>query len=272
MRFAYGRPTIPQPLSDNRTTSSLHRPVERRNTYELIAENVLALITERRLKPGDPLPTERELTQSYGVGRSSVREALRVLESKGVIRSNGKGSFAVAEYGNPLNHSMNLLLTLQEADLHDLFEVRRTLEVEAAALAATRRTDDDLARMARAIEEMQAGLDSEERYIAADVRYHLAIAEATRNRISLHLMHAIRDLLHRALASIYHIPRSAERSLEQHETILDAIRARDADRAREAMREHLTRVEGEVHTIFGDGGRGRERRRKPLRPKAQARG
>jgi GntR family transcriptional repressor for pyruvate dehydrogenase complex len=259
-------------LSDNLTNSALHRPVERRNTYELIAENVLALITERRLKPGDPLPTERELTESYGVGRSSVREALRVLESKGVIRSSGKRSFAVAEYGNPLNHSMNLLLTLQEADLHDLFEVRRVLEVEAAALAAVRRTDDDLARMARAVDEMQEGLDSEERYIAADVRFHLAIAEATRNRISLHLMHAIRDLLHRALASIYHIPGSAERSLEQHEAILAAITKGDAGSAREAMRRHLTRVEGEVHTIFGDGGRGRGRAWRSAPGKAQVRG
>ena len=82
-------------MSDDQTPKGLlapRQPIERRNTYELVAESLLALISERHLKPGDALPTERELMQHYGVGRSSVREALRMLESKGLIMG-GSGAF-----------------------------------------------------------------------------------------------------------------------------------------------------------------------------------
>lgn len=227
-------------------------PIERRKVYELIAEHLQGQIVGRKLKPGDLLPTERELSESYHVGRSSVREALRMLESKGLIEASDGAAFTVAEYGNPLSHSLRLLLALEEANLPELFEVRKILEVEAAGLAAMRRTDDDLAGMAAAIDDMEAGLSSQERYISADLRFHLGAAQATRNRIALYMMHAIRDPLHRALASIYHIPGSPQRSIMQHRAILDAVRAGDAEAARERMREHLLRVEGDIREALND--------------------
>ncbi len=228
----------------------MYEPIERRKVYELIAERLLTQIRERRLRPGDALPTERGLMESYQVGRSSVREALRILESKGLIRSVNGGVFAVAEYGNVLNHSLQLLLVLQETNLRELFEVRKILEVEAAALAAIGRTDADLARMARSIEEMVEGLSSADHYIAADLQFHLTVAEATRNRVALHMMHAIRDVLHRALASIYHIPGSPQRSIAQHQSILAAIVEGQPDEARERMREHLLRVQRDIDAVL----------------------
>ncbi len=228
----------------------MYEPIERRKVYELIAERLLAQISEKRLRPGDPLPTERELMQSYRVGRSSVREALRILESKGLIKSANNGAFAIAEYGSMLNHSLHLLLALQETNLRELFEVRKILEVEAAALAATRRTDEDLTRMARSIDEMVDGLSSQDRYITADLQFHLTVAEATRNRITLHMMHAIRELLHRALGSIYHIPGSPQRSIAQHRSILEAIATGHPDDARQRMREHLLRVQGDIQDVL----------------------
>ncbi len=228
-------------------------PIERRRVYEQIADHLLAEISERRLKPGDSLPTERELTESFHVGRSSVREALRMLESRDVIRPAGKpagkGAFEVAEYANPLSRSLHLLVALEEGSLLDLFEVRKILEVEAAGLAAARRTDEDLKHMSGAIDAMTDGLDSQERYIAADLRFHLAVAAATRNRICLRMMHAIRDSLHRALASIYQIPGSPQHSITQHRLILESIAARNADGARERMREHLLRVERDIRDV-----------------------
>lgn len=231
----------------------IHQPIERQRVCELVANHLIQQISDRRLKPGDPLATERELTRAYGVGRSSVREALRILESKGLIRSAGKGAFAVAEYANPLQHSVRLLLALQEIALPELFEVRKILEVEAAGLAAVRRTDEDVAEMARRIEEMTEGLSSQERYIASDLQFHLAIAAATRNRIALHVMQAIRDPLHRALASIFQIPGSPQQSLAQHREILRAIAAGNQEDARQRMREHLLRVEGDIRDVLGAG-------------------
>src|SRR5258707_1329067 len=163
------------------------QPVTRRKVYELIAEQLTAEIGRRALQPGDVLPPERELTLLYRAGRSSVREALRMLESRGLIRPAGNGSFAVAAFRNPLNHSVRLLLSLDEATMHDIYEVRRILECEAAALAAARRAEPDLVRMAAAIHDMEAGLEepSGDRYIDADLRFHLAVAAATRNRFLL---------------------------------------------------------------------------------------
>lgn len=226
--------------------------IERRKIYEELADRLIEQIRSGSLKPGDPLPTERELAGSYGVGRSSVREALRILESKGLIQSIGSGTFVVAEYGNPLNHSLDLLLSLHATDLLELFEVRKILEVECATLAAIRRSAGDLAAMATAIDEMDAGLADQRRYIEADLQFHLTVASASGNRMALHMMQAIRGLLQDALASIYFIPGSPQRSIAQHRLILSAIAKGDADAARQHMLEHLQRVEGDVqHELSG---------------------
>jgi GntR family transcriptional repressor for pyruvate dehydrogenase complex len=232
-------------LSDKLTIT----PIERRKTYELVAEHLTAQIGERALAPGTPIPSERELVEAFKVGRSSVREALRMLESRGLIENRGNGTFVVSQIRNTLNQSLGLLLSVDEADLRELFEVRRILEGECAALAAARRSDEQLERMEEAIAQMRAGLTSELEYIAADVQFHLTIAEASGNRVAAHLMHAIRDQVQRALGTVFHIPGSPERSIEQHREIVDAIRLRRPDEARERMHEHIGRVEHEIHTM-----------------------
>jgi GntR family transcriptional repressor for pyruvate dehydrogenase complex len=234
--------------ADDPEASSL-APIQRRKVYDLVAERLLDEIVQRRLSPGEAVPTERELARSFGVGRSSVREALRVLESKGVIRAN-VGTFEVADFGNPLSHSLRLLLTLEEADVRELFEVRRVIEVEMAAVAAERRTDEDLARMDEALGAMHEHIASEERYIDADIRFHLAVVGATRNRIAHRMMEAIRDILRRALGPVFHVPGSPELSTEQHRAIRDAIAAGDAEAARTRMLEHLIRTGGEAREAW----------------------
>jgi GntR family transcriptional repressor for pyruvate dehydrogenase complex len=237
-------------LSDKPTVRS---PIARRKTYELVAERLTEEISSGALNVGDLLPPERELVASFGVGRSSVREALRILESRGVIASRGNGSFVVAPVRAPLNHSLDLLLKADQTDVVELFEVRRILEGEAAALAASRRTDHDLEQMDEAVEAMERALDSESAFIEADLRFHLFVAEATRNRVATHLMHAIRDLLQRSLSSAFHVAGSPERAIEMHGRIVDAIARCDAAGARALMLEHVSGVERD---ILGSKGRG----------------
>jgi len=232
-------------LSDNPTAT----PIARRKTYELVADRLLGLIAARSLQPGDAIPAERELVESYQVGRSSVREALRMLESRGLIEARGNGSFAVSAFGNPLAEALALLLSVDEADARELFEVRRILEGETAALAAARREPEHLRRMALAIEEMERGLEDEKIYIAADLSFHLTIAEASGNRLASHLMHAIRGQVQEALGTAFLVPGGPERSLGQHREILEAIEARRPDEARWVMHEHIQRVEHEIHRL-----------------------
>jgi GntR family transcriptional regulator, transcriptional repressor for pyruvate dehydrogenase complex len=230
-------------LSDKVT---VREPIERRKTYELVADRLTEEISSRTLNPGDLLPPERELVAAFGVGRSSIREALRMLESRGLIEGRGNGTFAVAALRNPLNHGLHLLLAADEADTGELFEVRRILEGESAALAATRRTNADLRAMDAAVGAMEAGLGSEQSFIDADLRFHLRLAEATRNRVVVHLMHAIRALLQRSLSSSYHIPGSPERAIELHRLILEAIQEKHPEEARQRMQEHVSRVERDI--------------------------
>jgi GntR family transcriptional repressor for pyruvate dehydrogenase complex len=143
---------------------------------------------------------------------------------------------------------------MHDGDLRELFEVRRILEVESAGLAALRRTDQDLEAMRAALRSMRQGLGSPERYVGGDVHFHLAVATATHNRVATYMMRAIRDVLHRALLSIYHIPGSPQRSLGQHDQILQAVTDGRAELARERMRQHLLRVEDDIDKALGGAG------------------
>ena len=224
----------------------LYAPIARQKTYELVEQHLLGLISGGRLQPGAAMPPERELAQQYSVGRSSIREALRMLESKGVIRCAGTASFTVAEFGNALDHSLRFLVSVDQADATELFEVRKTLEGEVAALASVRHVEADLARIARETDEMAAALGSEQEFIAADMRFHIAVAQAGRNRILGHLLQAVRGQLQTALSASFHVPGLPEHAIETHRLIIDAIARREPDEARRRMHGHVARVEEAV--------------------------
>ena len=149
-------------------------PIERRKVYEQVSERLEAQLGTT-LKAGDALPPERELAERYGVGRSSVREALRMLESRGLIESRGRGTFVVAAWRNPFQEPLLVVVAGEQVDRAQLFEVRRLLEAEAAALAAARRTVDQLNQMHDATDDMESELDNAERFIAADIRDHVTL-------------------------------------------------------------------------------------------------
>ena len=222
--------------------------IVRERTYDLLAQRLIDLIASRQLGPGSPVPTERELAATYAVGRSSVREALRILESQGVLTPGAGGTLVVAEPPRPLSRSLRLVMALAPADVRDLFELRRILEVEAAAAAAWRRTAAHIGMMRSAVEAMAASLEAGNAgaYIDADVRFHLAIAEATGNHLVEACMDAVRDVLHDALLAVFEIPLSAARAVDEHRAILDAIDSRDVDRAQTAMRAHIDRVQSDL--------------------------
>ena len=224
-------------------------PVDRRRTSGVVADRLLEEITSGRLAPGDPFPVEREIVAAYSVGRSTVREALRILESQGVIAASSGSSFTVAEASRPLHRSLRLVMALDAAPGHaDLFELRRIVDCAAAELAAARRGPADLDRMRAAIDEMAAALERGDAiaFIEADLRFHMAITDATGNGLLGHTLDAIRDVLREALLDIFAIPGSPARAIDEHRAIVEAVAAGDADAARTAARTHLDRVEGAI--------------------------
>lgn len=225
--------------------SEAFAPIERRKVYEQVSERLSAQIGTS-LQPGDTLPSERELAERYRVGRSSVREALRMLESRGLIESRGSGAFVIAPWRNPFQEPLSLVVSGEDVDRTQLFEVRRMLEAEAAALASARRSVGDLELLHEATDEMERSLDSPDDFVAADIRFHLVLAEATGNRLLLHLMQAIRERLTEMFGTVYRFPGGPERSIAQHRLITQAVEAEDGARARQQMTAHITRVEQEL--------------------------
>ncbi len=219
--------------------------IQRQKNYELFATAIQNQIAGGDLSPGDDLEPEREMMKTYQLGRSSVREALRILESRGLIEQTSNG-FKVAERGNPLSQSMSLLVSLNQIDTLQVLEMRKTLEVAIAGFAAERRSDDDLVKMNEAIEEMVAGLAAEQRHVAADLAFHLAVAHAGGNPLFEYVMLAVRDALRRSLLVIYKIPPTAERAIVDHREILAAITSGNPEAAKAAMWHHLKRVHDDI--------------------------
>jgi DNA-binding FadR family transcriptional regulator len=223
--------------------------IQKRNLYEVVAERLVQDLVDQRLSPGDLVPTEKALTERYGVGRSSVREGLRMLESHGIIRMTPKGQYVVADHSSALAPSLQLLVSIGHASVEDITELRSFLEVRAAELAAERRSGEDLEAIGEAIDRMEASLEgSRQEMLAADLTFHVAVSAATGNPAIHAVSLGLRKVLEDALAESYW---AADKAVAQHRLILAAISDRDVAEAGRQMREHL----GWVQTILDEDSR-----------------
>lgn len=212
--------------------------IKKRHVYDLVAERITEEIASGALSPGDVLPVEKELTERYGVGRSSIREALRRLESQRVICPNGRGGYLVGSRGAAVGRSLEIMLLLGHANLDELTELREIIETRAARLAAERRGDDDLLALHAALRKMEEAVDSpRDQKLDADLGFHLAVANATKNSAVIAVSQGIRDVLRSALRATFW---SSEEAIEQHRAIAEAIADGDGEAAEAAMKAHLS--------------------------------
>ncbi len=206
-------------------------------TTKLVA-SFKSLIAEGILVPGCKLPPERELARLFGVNRSSLRQALKVLQLMGVLSQHvGDGTYLSTDAANILREPMEFLILIGDISDEELFDARLIVESELAARAAERATVQDLAALQKAISDMEASASDQTR-IDADLAFHEAISQASGNRVC----RLIFTVIHRAiLQSMSRIVKraSVERPLSFHKAIYTAIYRRDADEARRKMVEHL---------------------------------
>ena len=222
-------------------------PIKSTRIYEEIVRQVKAMIAEGRLKGGDRLPPERDLAEKFVVSRTSVREALRALESLGLVEIRpGEGTFVRQVSIESLVEPLALLMVSQREAIGELFEARRLLEPSLAGLAATRATPDEIQEMERILEEQAKEIANGRTGLAQDAQFHSAIGAAAHNRAITRIAHAIMDLLTQSREESLNIPGRPTRSHEDHRRVLAAIGRRDADGARKAMLEHIEAVEGLV--------------------------
>ncbi len=219
-------------------------PIRRTRVYEQVAARIQHLILEGHLRPGDRLPTERELAERFGVSRSSVRDAIRVLELMGLVEPR-QGECTVVRDLSPeavVNPLASLLLR-SRALLSDLLDVRKMIEPHLAARAAVHATDDDLARLQEILDRQRAKAERGELAVEEDSEFHYTIATAARNQVILRVLDVLMDLLRTSRERSLQVPGRLERSLEGHRRIVAAIRRRDPAAAEAAMRRHLEEIE-----------------------------
>ncbi len=219
-------------------------PVKSTRIYEEIVRQVHELIAQGKLKSGDQLPPERELAEKFRVSRTSVREALRALGSRGLIEIRaGEGAFVRDVSVETLIEPLALVILPHREAVGELFEARRLLEPAIAALAARRATREELAEMERILQAQAEEVEAGRTGMAQDSAFHDAIAQSAHNRAITRIIHALMDLLAQSREESLHTPGRPTRSHEDHRRILDAIRRRDEPGARQAMLDHLVAVE-----------------------------
>ena len=221
----------------------MFKPVRIARASDEVVQQVKALIFGGTLGPGDQLPSEKEMAEQFGLSRVTVRDALRVLESQGLIAikvgARG-GAFVASPSTQPVSDSLATMLRLQRATIGDLTEARMVVETRVAALAAERAAPADVAAMERAIASARAGRAAGDSFfVPHSVAFHLALAQASRNQVLLFTVESFRILFHEALATLLPADDMAERAIADHQRILDAIKARDRTRAERLMHEHL---------------------------------
>lgn len=229
------------------------KPVAHKSrVYMEIVEQIKGLIKTGYLKAGSPLPSERELAEKLEVSRSSVREAVTILESLGILEViHGKGSF-IRDFRNTKSmesyfDTFALLFDINPSQTLQLLEVRKILEPQAAALAAKNATAGDVLSLQEIQEEMKKVLGREEVGLDPDYKFHFQIASSTGNEILFNTLNALSDLMRRSLQqtswlSLADKQRTADSILE-HEQILEAIENKDPAAAQERMLNHIEEVE-----------------------------
>ncbi len=222
----------------------MFQPVRVTRASDGIIHQIKESIFGGDLPPGHALPSEKELAEQFKVSRITVRDALRVLESQGLVQikvgARG-GAFVARPSTGPVSESLTNMLRLKQATLHDLVEARMLVEPHVASMAAERATPEDVRAMEDAIAAARAARTSGDRYfIPTSVAFHLALAEAAKNPVLLFAVNSFRALFHEALAALLPADDMADRAIADHQRILEAIRARDGGQARDLMHEHLS--------------------------------
>jgi GntR family transcriptional repressor for pyruvate dehydrogenase complex len=191
-------------------------------------------------KPGDRIPPERELRLQLNVGRASLREALKALEIMGMLETRlGSGTY-VCEKSEFLSRPLLWAIASGSvAETNELVEARELLEVEMAGLATERASTDDLKEIGLQLEEMEKSVDDVERFLQADIAFHLAVGRAAHNNILMNALHLIRNLLRNWLDTTLRMEGVIPRVLSEHQQIFLAIVKKNRSAAREAMQEHL---------------------------------
>ena len=228
----------------------MYTPIQSVRVFEQVAEQIEKRILNGELRSGDRLPTERDLAEQFHVSRTAVREAMKILAQKGLVDMRpGRGTIVIDGSHAAMQDSIGLVMRLRLGEVggsDNLVEVRGILEPEIAALAAVRATEKEIAAMREAISAMDENLHNADAYIAADNRFHEALAQATQNALIIILIQSIVNLLSEQRKQVFQVEGGPQRGQIHHKRILEYVIRREPEAARAAMHLHLQQVREDV--------------------------
>jgi len=221
----------------------------KRNHYEEIKDQLMRMILDGAFKVGDKLPSTKEMSERFGVGRSTTREALSALKAMGLIEiRQGGGCRVVRNVLSEVSVPELDSLRMNRGVLLELLEARQSLELSNAAIAAEKRTDEDMEEFRKLIEAMEKSVGNELEGERTDLLFHLTLAKATHNSIIVRLFESIVGQMETAIREIrrvelYANQKVAERLYREHYAIYEAVRLQKPDQASKMMKRHLQHVE-----------------------------
>jgi GntR family transcriptional repressor for pyruvate dehydrogenase complex len=220
------------------------KAVHKTKLYQEITDQIQRLIEGGQLKHGDQLPPERRLAEIFQVSRHSVREAIRTLEEKNVLKSRvGSGTYIIIE-DEPLVVDFLARAIHKEKDkLAEIFQFRRMIEPQIAALAAEQASDSDVSQLLDLLERQRRTGTDFRAAIELDQAFHLALARVSKNGILLKVVERLNDILSESRVQISQSQGRLELSVTGHARIIQAVVGGDSEKVAEAMKEHLKQVE-----------------------------
>lgn len=219
-------------------------------TTDAVVLRIEQLIKEQYLVPGNRLPPERALATELSVSRNMLREAMKVLTQKGLLRVvPGHGAYITVPSSQIVTDSLALLLQLRHVSLTELCDARLLIEPELAALAAEHATAEDIAAIQRCIDRLFDSRFDAQAHVDADLAFHESIARAARHSVYQSVVEAIRSLVTRSMQLGTSIPRAIDASDGHHRAIFHAIALHDIEAARAAMWGHMAYIQNYIRRL-----------------------
>jgi len=218
--------------------------------YERVMEQIMNLLKNKELKPGDQLPPERELAEKFSISRGSLREAFRVLESRGLIESKpGGGRFIRELKKDTIINAENIILGLEKSSILELLEAREMFEVKIAEVAAQRAIPEDIELIKKSLSNAKKEEKLDDKEMKRDTEFHIAVARASHNFVFINILKLHLDLLRETRGKTWQISGRKKEQQQEHQNIFKAIKEHNSKKASETMLKHLIGVRKAIMKI-----------------------
>jgi GntR family transcriptional repressor for pyruvate dehydrogenase complex len=209
-----------------------------------VADEIRRMILTGEVQPGEFLPTRKQLAGQFGVGLSTVQEAIQALSAVGMLESRpGKGTWVRGDALDVLIHPEAVRTRLGELHLRKIYEARGAIEVALTKMAAQRATPEDIHRIQKAVERMESSLDDNAAFVEADLDFHLGVARAGKNELLEQFYHLSQKLIREAIHEMVGLSGVKQESILHQRAILAAIDQGDPGRAEQAAVKHMAYVD-----------------------------